>query len=199
MAIQESPETMFQTKYHERLIQRVLPDGSLVLVEATIDPTRLLDWQFKRYTPYLVDMICEKITEGMNLTQICRLPGYPTYAELCRWKRGNPDIQAQIEQAKKDRAEHLRDQAMDTIKSLDEDNYSSGKVAIDSLLKLAGADDKEKYGNQKTVAEASVPTVIQIYTGIHRGAEPRTVDEIVPVAAPTSENLNTLATEEKGG
>lgn len=161
------------------MIQRILPDGSSVMVEATIDPTRLLDWQFKKESPYLVDMVCQKIVEGMNLTQICKLPGYPTYTELCRWKRHNPDIQKQIDAAKRDRAEHYRDQALEVIRSADEDTHALAKMQAEGLLKIAGADDREKYGGAKTAIEAAAPTVIQIYTGIHRpGDQPMRLAEV---------------------
>ena len=38
-----------------------------------------------RYTPELAEAVCKKITEGMSLPRIGRLPGYPHSATICRW------------------------------------------------------------------------------------------------------------------
>lgn len=171
LAVQESYDDLFNKEYSSRLVERLLPDGSRVMVEATIDPTKLMDFQFKEYAPYVVDLICQKITEGMSLTKVCELPGFPTYAEFCRWKRLVPEIKEQIAQARKDRAEYLRDLAFEEAKNIDEDTAQSDKARFEAMMKLAAVDDKEVYGSSKQVDAGAGSVTIVISTGIDRTHE----------------------------
>jgi hypothetical protein len=114
----------------------------------------------------------------MSLTSICKLPGFPSYATLCRWKKINPGIVAQLDEARRDRAEAMRDKLYETMEQMDEDNLDSSKARIDALKYLAGVDDKQKYGNAKQELVASGPMQIIINTGINR--EPITERTINP-------------------
>lgn len=168
LVVQESPGEIFQKEYESRLVRRILPDGSLVLVEATIDPTKLLDFSFREYSSYVVDIICQKLTEGMSLKRICELDGFPSYSELCRWKRQVPAIDEQLAQSRRDRAEYLRDLAFEEALAIEEDTATSDKGRFEALMKLAGTDDREKYGNAKGTDAVVAPIQILISTGIIR-------------------------------
>ncbi len=168
LAVQETCDDRLYRERSERLVERVLPDGSRVLVEASIDPAKLMNFEHKAYSSYVVDLICEKIVGGMSLTQICLLPGFPTYAELCRWKKIAPDIQAQLDEARRDRAEQMRDQLYTHVQNVDEHNYDSTKVKIDGLKYLAGVDDKQRYGSAKADVQITQPIQIVVNTGIVR-------------------------------
>ena len=168
VAIQDSPNAIATTTH--KLVERLLPDGSRVLVEATIDPARLLNFQYKEYSSYVVDLICEKITEGGSLTGICGSQGFPRYSELCRWRRMYPEINDQLRQARRDRAEHLRDMAYQEAIAIDEATVASDKARFEAIMKLAGVDDKEKYGNARVQESESAPIQIIVNTGIIRQA-----------------------------
>jgi hypothetical protein len=120
------------------------------------------------YNPAVVDLICQRIVDGMSLTDVCRLPNMPTYAVLCRWKRAQPWIEEALEAARRDRAESLRDQAVAEAMLADEDNASAQRLKSD-MLKWAAGVDHEKY-NPKSKVDMTVtaPTQIIVATGIDR-------------------------------
>lgn len=171
VAIQETPDQLLDNNRRERLVERLMPDGSRVLVEATIDPVKLLGFKFTEYSGYVVDLICEKIVAGGSLTAICKEPGFPTYAEFCRWKRNNPEIQKAIDEARRDRAEFIRDKIYATADKLSDNITDDVKIKLDNLKYLAGTDDRQKYGNQKSEATVVQPIQIVVNTGIVREGE----------------------------
>ena len=168
IAIQESPDQALLHERRERLVERVLPDGSTCLVEATIDPAKLLKFKFEEYSSYVVDLICEKIVEGESLTDICKQRGFPSYATFCRWKKQVPGIQEQIDGARRDRAEYMRDQAYQEALSVDEGSVDSTKLRIETIKWLASTDNKERFGNAKAQVELTQPLQIIVNTGIVR-------------------------------
>lgn len=169
MAVQESPSALLHSEYHERLVERLLPDGSVVKVEASIDPVRLMDFRFEEYSSYVVDLICEKLATGGSLTKICKMPGFPTYSVLCRWKRQDPSVQERLDEARRDRAEAMRDALYDEALSVEESSVDSTKVRIDAYKYLAGTDDKVKYGGSKGGVEVGATAIqIVVNTGIVR-------------------------------
>ena len=177
LAVQATPNEEFYAKRRDKLVERVLPNGEVVLVEKTIAPEALNNFKFAEYSSYVVDMICEKITGGMGITKICALPGFPNYSEFCRWKRLYPEIEAQLNQARADRAEQMRDEIYEKMVNVDEDNIDSTKVKIEALKYLAGTDNKQRYGNDKTVVQAAAPVQIIISTGIVREHQPKIIEE----------------------
>jgi len=52
--------------------------------------------------------------------------------------------------------------------AISEDTSTSDKARFEALLKLAGADNKERYGGAKTVDTGTAPIQILINTGIVR-------------------------------
>lgn len=168
IAIQESPDEGLLRDRREKLVERLMPDGSSVLVESSIDPSKLTKFKFMEYSSYVVDLICQQIVEGESLTDICKKQGFPSYAELCRWKKQVPEIQDQLDQARRDRAEGIRDKAYEEALQVDEDSVDSTKLRIDTLKWLAGTDNKERYGNAKAAVEVTQPLQIIVHTGIVR-------------------------------
>ena len=147
-------------------------NGVPVLVQA--NPTGEVAVYNTAFSPITLEIICQKILEGHNITDICKEPGMPDYNVICRWRREYPEVASALEMARKDRAEALRDRIMKKA----EDTYarSEGRkeetVALGVLLdatKWTTGVDNEKY-NPKTKVEATVstPTVIQVVTGIVR-------------------------------
>lgn len=98
----------------------------------------------------------------------------PTYAQLRLWARTHPWIDEELERARRDRAETMRDNALDSaLEATDKNNAPAQALKTDTYRWLAGIDN-EKY-NPKTKVEATVntPTQVIVYTGIDR-----TVSEI---------------------
>ena len=121
------------------------------------------------YNPAIVDIICSRIVEGQSLTDICRQPDIPSYVTLCRWRRQHPYINEMLEQARRDRAEAMRDKALSEALAADEDNVAAQRLKTDVLKWAASVDDPAKYSPKTKVdATVAVATKILIDTGINR-------------------------------
>lgn len=134
-------------------------------------PTHFLG---SEYNPLVLDLLCQRIVEGKGVTEVCKESGMPSYNTLCKWRRQYPEVGVAIENAKRERAEILRDKIM--VKA--ERTYASKEGTRDEVPALAvlvdatkwtTAVDNEKY-NPKAKIEANIamPTVIQVVTGISR-------------------------------
>lgn len=151
-----------------------LPDGTLVVVEKGVDISSLnhIFLEKKQYNPIFVDLIAQKIAEGGSLTKICKEPGMPSYATVCRWRRLHPEIEESFRKAREDRAEYLRDLVFDEAFAADEDNLGAQKLRVDALKWLAGKDDPNKYEAKPDKMQVNVtPSVIMVQTGISRGED----------------------------
>jgi hypothetical protein len=168
LAIQSTPDEALLRDRREQLVERLLPSGEVVLVQADIDPSKLSKFKFQEYSSYVVDLICEKIVEGESLKTICTLPGFPNYATLCRWKKQVEGIQEQLDQARRDRAEMMRDEAWQIAKDAKESNVDSSKLKVQTAQWLASTDNKERFGNAKAQVELNQPLQIIVQTGIVR-------------------------------
>ena len=164
VAVQESTDYLPMSA----LVERVLPDGTTIRVQEDIDPARLANFKHTVYSSYVVDLICEMIAEGQPLTKICGSPGFPTYSQFCRWKRLDPTVQYRIDEARRDRAERLRDMAYSEALNIENDTVASDKARFEALMRLAGVDDKERFGNARGSTDAMGPIQIMINTGIVR-------------------------------
>jgi hypothetical protein len=191
VAIQSTPDEDLLADRREKLVERLLPNGEVVLVQADIDPSRLRAFDFMEYSSYVVDLICEKIVEGESLKTICMSPGFPTYATLCRWKKQVEGIQEQLDQARRDRAEMMRDEAWQIAKDAKEHNVDSSKLKVQTAQWLASTDNKERFGSAKAQVELNQPLQIIVNTGIVREAQHANPTSIQS-SAPSAGNIPTL-------
>lgn len=156
------------------VLERVqTPEGEAWLAPGVA--RRELSVRSVEYSPIILDLICQEIVNGKGLTEVCQLEGFPTYQTLCRWRRKHPEVNEAIEQARRDRAEVLRDETLAHVKRVAMDNLGTkGDVAATGVLldatKWATGVDNERY-NPKAKVDAAViaPTQIIINTGIDRG------------------------------
>lgn len=161
-----------RTALSARLIRVESPTGVVTWVQEGITvPTMNASTE---YNPLVLDIICQKIVEGQNITDICRESGMPSYNTLCRWRRQHPEVGAALDSAKRDRAEALRDKVLARAERIMEDNEGGrGDVSALGVLldatKWATAVDNERYNpKSKVEATVNVPTIIQVNTGISR-------------------------------
>jgi hypothetical protein len=122
-----------------------------------------------QYSPAIIDMICTKLVHGKNLTDICNEPDMPSYALFTRWRRNYPEINEMLENARKDRAEWYRDQAMREAQKADEENLDVQKFLTEANWRAAGVDDGRYSPKAKIEANINQPTQIIVQTGIVRG------------------------------
>ena len=160
-------------------VQQQQPSGEITWVPSDRHDVVTID-RLRVYNPAIIDIICSRIVEGASLSEICKQPDMPTYATLCRWRRREPWIAEVLEQARRDRAEYLRDQALSEALAADEDNAAAKRLVVETY-KWAASVDHEKY-NPKTKIDATItaPTQIIVATGIDRTPLERDASTVQP-------------------
>lgn len=143
-------------------------DGSDLLVTPGLNVNALLEHMVP-YSPLLLDLVCQKLAEGENLTQICKTPGFPTYRALCAWRRKYPEVSVALNEAKRDRAEALRDKALNEAEgAVSRDPVTASALRVDTYKWASGIDDPRYSPKAKVEATLNAPTQIVIHTGINR-------------------------------
>lgn len=166
-------------------LESALPNGSTVWIQEGINPV-VGGLREVAFNPVTVDLICQKIAEGGNLTKICTERGMPTYPTFCRWKRAHPWIEEQLESARRDRAEYLRDRAVEEALAADSDNVGAQSLKHEAMKWAAGVDHGKYSPKAKVEATLNVPTQIIVSTGIDR-TPPAEKDVTPPLESPKLE------------
>lgn len=159
--------------------QLTLPDGKVVTVDADVDTTILennLSSKPRTYSERTVAHLCQLVATGESVTRACNRLDMPSYATLCRWRRVHPHIDEDLEQARRDRAEYLRDMAMQEALVADESNIQSQKLKHEAYKWAAAKDLPSRYEGKSKVDVAVTATTIMVATGIDRGE--RSVEEL---------------------
>ena len=52
-----------------------------------------------KYTQEMVDQICEGLSEGGSLRQLCKQEGMPNRATILRWANDKPEFREQYQEA----------------------------------------------------------------------------------------------------
>lgn len=160
----------------ESLIPYSLPDGTTVLAPISV-PAETLDAYFgisNGFNPLVGDLLAQKITEGSPLTKACKELGI-SYSLVCRWKRQHPEFAKLLAEAKQDRAEALRDEALEIVDNASEDSdaLTKARLRADTRKWAAGADNPTEYSGKAKVESVGVGNVtVVISTGISREIEP---------------------------
>jgi len=156
------------------MVPYVLPTGETILVQKGLDLGLLANTRAEPFSQVLVDLVCQKISEGGSLTNICKEDGMPRYTTICRWRRAHPHVSEQLEQSRKDRAEYLRDMALQEAEGAESrDPIGAHSLRVDTYKWAAGVDESKYSPKAKIEASINTPTQIIISTGINR--EPREV------------------------
>lgn len=156
----------------DSLIPYDLPDGTKILAPVSV-PAETLDAYLginNGFNPVVGDLLAQKITEGSPLTKACKELGL-SYALVCRWKRQNKDFAQLLAEAKQDRAEALRDEALTLVDNAAEDSdaISKARLQADTRKWAAASDDPQNYSGKAKVENNPVGSVtIVISTGINR-------------------------------
>lgn len=149
-------------------------EGQMVRVQTGVH-YREVDFK-RRYalSDALADVICQKVMEGTAFTDIPLIPGMPSIGALRRWQKNSPEFAERIKEARRYRAEKMRDTAVNLGKDSvgrDKDEIPGRKLAIDSLKWAAEKDDPATYGSKIEVA-GNVVVEMRLETGIRRINDP---------------------------
>ncbi len=163
LAIDANPSTTTNEKV-------VLPNGETAWKDTNLPEEFLLAASrgVVPYSPWIIDVIAEKIANGAKITELCKLSGMPSYAVLCNWRNKYPDVEEKLERAKLDRAEYHRDKAISSAEEADEDNIGTFNLKHNAHKWAAGLDNPKYSPKAKVEATLNVPTQIVVNTGINR-------------------------------
>ena len=82
------------------------------------------------YSDEIADIICDRMINGENFSQICSDPMMPSRAALYRWRAARPDFDARCARAREALADFLLDKIEAMAEATTEENYQSQKVKI---------------------------------------------------------------------
>jgi hypothetical protein len=82
------------------------------------------------YTDEVADIICERMMNGENMSQICADPMMPSRAAVYRWRASRPDFDARCARAREALAEFLLDKIEAMADATDETNVNSMRLKI---------------------------------------------------------------------
>ncbi|HAR41984.1 MAG TPA: hypothetical protein DCS07_05030 [Bdellovibrionales bacterium] len=121
------------------------------------------------------DQILQKVTEGLAVTQIGQLEGFPPAHTIFRWLREHPEFRAHMRIARECRADFFEGKVIEVADTVDEDNVQASRVKVAAYQWVAQISNPDVYGNKtKVVGDPDRPITYIIDTGISR--TPRTDD-----------------------
>lgn len=118
------------------------------------------------------DLICQRISEGEILADICSTPGFPSLTIYGQWMK-DPEFKSRIFEARALRAETLKEQVLVEAdlaisEALPEQSVPARKVKIDALKWVASVDSPDRFGSKTKVEQSVSSTIMVIDTGIRR-------------------------------
>lgn len=131
--------------------------------------------RYWHYNEIYRDLIANHIAAGKTITEICKLPGFPSSSILARWRAQHEDFNEAILAARKMRAEHYADkiaESLEETKELDKEQVPAEKLYYDKLKWLAEKNNPAEYGSKVVHAgDSDNPLQLIVDTGIDRKKE----------------------------
>lgn len=116
-----------------------------------------------KYTPELAKEICERLSNGEPLRQICRDDHMPAWQKIYEWMAKDPELSGSIALAREQGADAIAEEAMAIIDSPPEYVLTKNGEAVDSgyvtwqrnradlRLKLLAKWHPKKYGDRQII------------------------------------------------
>lgn len=114
-----------------------------------------------KYTPELAKEICDRLSEGTPLAEICRDEHMPAVRTVSDWKTSHPDFSADFAHARDEGYDAIALQCLqiadetefDTIPTKEGDRantewISRSKLRVETRLKLLAKWDPKRYGDK---------------------------------------------------
>jgi hypothetical protein len=112
-----------------------------------------------KYTPELLEAICERLAKAEPMAVICRSEGTPDRSTVHDWAERYPDVSRRLARAREDGFDVMAQEcvqiandgsndyyATDKGLSLDRDHISRSKLRVETRLKLLAVWDPKRYG-----------------------------------------------------
>jgi hypothetical protein len=138
-----------------------------------------------KYTPELVAEICQRLSTGEPLRQICRDEHMPHWTRMYGWMSQDPDLSLQVARAREAGYDAMAEEALeiadtprlgakkvfssgaedgeDSMTVTEEDMLGHRKLQIETRLKLLACWNPKKYGNKvQHAGDADNPLRIEV-------------------------------------
>jgi len=105
----------------------------------------------------LANEICERLSEGKSLLEICRDTHMPNVRSVYRWRRENDQFALDYARAREDQGDTNADEIADVRKQVanGELDPQAGRVVIDALKWEAGRRKPKVYGDSTMLKHAN--------------------------------------------
>jgi predicted secreted protein len=134
-----------------------------------------------KYDPEIARQMCEQLSEGIPLREICRQEGFPAWRTVYDWMGKDPDLSTAIAHARDVGYDALAEECLDIadnanndwMERFDEEGRSAGweangehiqrsKLRIETRLKLLAKFNPKKYGDRVTHGgDDNAPVVVE--------------------------------------
>lgn len=104
-----------------------------------------------KYTPELVERICERLATGEPLAAICRDPGMPSDDTVRNWMERDESVSRDIARAREAGFDAIALEGLEIVDNTEEDP-ASRRVRSDYRLKLLAKWDPKRYGDRTILA-----------------------------------------------
>lgn len=120
------------------------------------------------YDPVVAQQMCEMLSDGIPLQEICRKPGFPPWRTVYHWMEANPELAASIARAREIGYDALAEQCLiisntplfgqvvtddgERVTVKKEDMLGHRKLQIETRLKLLAKWDPKRFGDRVQLA-----------------------------------------------
>lgn len=132
-----------------------------------------------KYTPELAAEICERLSNGEPLRQICRDTHMPAWQKIYEWMARDPDLSGAIARARDIGADAIAEEALEILDTPPERILTKTGEVIDSgyvtwqrnraelRLKLLAKWNPKKYGDRQIIAgDKESPLELKVDTSV---------------------------------
>lgn len=122
------------------------------------------------FSQELFDTICERLSDGESLRDICKHDDMPNKATVFRWLANDAKLSDQYARAREEQADVLFDECLSIADQYDQaaekleggtDHIQRAKLRIDTRKWMAGKLRPKKYGDKLEVEQHVFNAVIQ--------------------------------------
>lgn len=121
-----------------------------------------------KYTPEISQEICERLSKGEPLAQICRDEHMPSTSTISTWKANDSELSANIARAREDGYDAIAEECLRIADATENDTLntehgerantewiSRSKLRVETRLKLLAKWDPKRYGEKLAIGGAS--------------------------------------------
>jgi len=108
-----------------------------------------------RFSQPLFDEICEQISAGKGLVEICQPDDMPAVSAVYKWLAQDAALVEQYARARETQADYYFDEIREISDRADADNVQVARLQVDTRKWMAGKLRPKKYGD-KTVLDVNV-------------------------------------------